>query len=143
MTASDQPVVTLCSCRGVCVITSNAANKQAFISSCGCRRSCASYDSQRTSFYFFLWLQKGVCQETLAVVPDIISIMDAETAEPIPTEEVRYGQRVAVVILPAPPPMTTPRALQVVGPVPFGYPEVQYTPLGLSLIHISEPTRRS
>nr|KAG5703046.1 hypothetical protein BaRGS_016207 [Batillaria attramentaria] len=61
---------------------------------------------------------------------DIISIVDAETAEPIPTEEVRYGQRVAVVILPAPPPMATPRALEVVGPVPFGYPEVRYVPLG-------------
>ena len=75
-------------------------------------------------------MQKGVSQETLAVVPDIISIIDAETAEPIPTENVRYGQRVAVVVLPAAPPMTTPRALQVVGPVPFGYPEVQYVPLG-------------
>ena len=105
-------------------------SEQAFISSYGCRGACAGNDSKRTIFHLFLWLQKGVCQETLAVVPDIISIMGAETAEPIPTEEVRYGQRVAVVILPAPPPMTTPRALQVVGPVPFGYPEVQYTPVG-------------
>nr|KAG5688621.1 hypothetical protein BaRGS_033437 [Batillaria attramentaria] len=74
--------------------------------------------------------QKGVSVETLAVVPDIITIVDAETAEPIPTEEVRYGQRVAVVVLPVPPPMATPRALEVVGPVPFGYPEVRYVPLG-------------
>lgn len=74
--------------------------------------------------------QEGVTIETLAVVPDIISIVDSETAEPIPTEEVRYGQRVAVVVLPCPPPMATPRALQVVGPIPFGYPEVEYKPLG-------------
>lgn len=84
----------------------------------------------------FVCTQQGEVVQTLAVVPDVISIVDAETAEPIPTEEVRYGQRVAIVIIPAPPPMTTPRALEVVGPAAFGYPEVEYRPLG----YYREPT---
>ena len=50
----------------------------------------------------------------MAVVPDIISIVDAETAEPIPTEEVRYGQRVAVVVLPSPPPMATDKVFVLI-----------------------------
>jgi hypothetical protein len=67
----------------------------------------------------------------LTMVPNIISIVDVDTAEPIPNEEVRYGQRVAVVIVPAPPAMATPRALEVVGPAFFGYPDVEYKPLGV------------
>src|SRR4051794_38603155 len=35
-----------------------------------------------------------VGDEVLAVVPNLICILDAETAEPITTEELRYGQRV-------------------------------------------------
>ncbi|MDD9997057.1 MAG: DUF917 domain-containing protein, partial [Rhodospirillaceae bacterium] len=34
---------------------------------------------------------------TVAVVPDIISILDRDTAEPITAEQVRYGQRVKVL----------------------------------------------
>jgi DUF917 family protein len=65
----------------------------------------------------------------LCSVPDLICIVDAETAEPITTEMLRYGLRVAVIGIPAPHLIATPEALEVVGPAAFGYPEVEYTPL--------------
>ncbi|XP_070579096.1 uncharacterized protein [Ptychodera flava] len=55
-----------------------------------------------------------------ACVPDLISCMDSESGEPITTDEVKYGLRVAVVVLPSSPLLRTPRALQYVGPQAFG-----------------------
>lgn len=65
----------------------------------------------------------------LCSVPDLICIVDAETAEPISTESLRYGLRVAVVGIPAPHLIATPEALEVVGPAAFGYPDVEFQPL--------------
>jgi DUF917 family protein len=65
----------------------------------------------------------------LCSVPDLICIVDAETAEPISTETLRYGLRVAVIGIPAPHLIATPEALEVVGPAAFGYPDVEYRPL--------------
>lgn len=56
----------------------------------------------------------------VAIVPDIVIILDAETAEPITTETLRYGQRVRVMGVRVPDIMTTPQALQVFGPRGFG-----------------------
>lgn len=56
----------------------------------------------------------------LAVVPDLICILDRETAEPITTENLRYGQRVKVIGISAPDIMRTERALKVFGPAGFG-----------------------
>jgi DUF917 family protein len=67
--------------------------------------------------------------EILAVVPDLICLVDEDTAEPITTEILRYGLRVVVVGIPAPELLKTPEALEVIGPAAFGYPEVQYKPL--------------
>lgn len=67
--------------------------------------------------------------EILAVVPDLICLVDEDTAEPISTEIVRYGLRVAVLGIPAPEMLKTAEALAVVGPGAFGYPEVEYVPL--------------
>jgi hypothetical protein len=67
--------------------------------------------------------------EILCSVPDLICIVDAETAEPITTEILRYGLRVAVLGIPAPAMIATPEALAVVGPAAFGYPDVEYKPL--------------
>lgn len=55
----------------------------------------------------------------LAIVPDLISVIDAETARPIPTESIRYGQRVTIVACSAPAQMRTAEALKVVGPAAF------------------------
>jgi DUF917 family protein len=57
-----------------------------------------------------------------------ITIVDAETAHAIPTERLAYGQRVAVVACSAPPILTTPHALDVVGPRCFGLDE-DYVPV--------------
>jgi DUF917 family protein len=56
----------------------------------------------------------------LTIVPDLIAILDAATAEPITTEALKYGQRVAVLGISAAPIMRTPEALAVFGPQAFG-----------------------
>jgi DUF917 family protein len=58
--------------------------------------------------------------EPLAVVPDLICVLDLESAEPITTEGMRYGQRVRVIAITPPPVMRTPAALAVFGPRAFG-----------------------
>ncbi|XP_053402761.1 uncharacterized protein LOC123549024 [Mercenaria mercenaria] len=68
--------------------------------------------------------------KVLVCVPDLITLMDADTAQPIPTEELRFGIRVAVVALRASPMISSEQALKFVGPQRFGYgDDVKYTPL--------------
>ncbi|MGI8478007.1 MAG: DUF917 domain-containing protein [Thermomicrobiales bacterium] len=67
--------------------------------------------------------------ETLAVVPDLICIVDQDSAEPITTEVLRYGLRVVVLGIPAPAALKSAQALAVVGPAAFGYPDVPYIPM--------------
>ncbi|WP_026942750.1 DUF917 domain-containing protein [Hellea balneolensis] len=57
------------------------------------------------------------------IVPDLIAIVDSETAEPIATEALRYGQRVKVIGTSAAPIMRSPEALKVFGPKCFGLDE--------------------
>jgi DUF917 family protein len=65
----------------------------------------------------------------IAVVPDLICIVDADTGEPLTTEVLRYGLRATMLGIPAPAQLRTEAALAVVGPAAFGYPEVDYAPL--------------
>jgi DUF917 family protein len=55
------------------------------------------------------------------MTPDLICVLDAVSGEAIGTETLRYGQRVAVIALPAPPVLLTPKGLEHVGPRAFGY----------------------
>jgi hypothetical protein len=55
----------------------------------------------------------------VTIVPDLIVVVDRETAEPITTEGLRYGQRVSVIGVSAPPTMRTAAALAVFGPQAF------------------------
>lgn len=55
------------------------------------------------------------------MVPDLICVLDAVSGEAIGTETIRYGQRVAVVSLPADPLLTSDEGLAIVGPKAFGY----------------------
>ncbi len=64
----------------------------------------------------------------VAAVPDLISLVDEVSAEPVTTEVVRFGLRVVVVGIPAPAQLKTEAALAVVGPGAFGY-NVPFTPL--------------
>lgn len=69
--------------------------------------------------------------ERIACVPDLITVLDEETAEAIGTEVLRYGQRVKVVALPADPIMTSAEGLAVVGPRSFGF-DFDYQPFSES-----------
>jgi len=71
--------------------------------------------------------------QVILTVPDLISIVTEDTGEPISTEVLRYGMRVAVLGIPAARALKTPNALKVVGPRAFGY-DVDFAPLpGVSI----------
>jgi DUF917 family protein len=56
-----------------------------------------------------------------ASVPDLITVVDSQTADAVATELVRYGQRVAVIAFPCHPIWRTDRGLHIAGPRAFGY----------------------
>ena len=60
-----------------------------------------------------------VDDKPVAMVPDLICLVDLETAEPITAEAVKYGQRVHVIGVSVPDNMRTKQALDTFGPVPF------------------------
>lgn len=64
----------------------------------------------------------------LASVPDLIVLLDSEIAEAIPTERLRYGQRVTVIAFPSHPIWRTQRGLEIAGPRAFGY-DFDHVPL--------------
>lgn len=64
-----------------------------------------------------------VGDHTVGTVPDLITLLDAETGKPILTDEVQFGQRVDVICMSAPDSLTTDAALDVVGPQAFGFEE--------------------
>jgi DUF917 family protein len=66
--------------------------------------------------------------QVIASVPDLITVLDSETAEAIATERVRYGQRVTVIALPCDPVWRTARGLLAAGPRAFGY-DFDYRPV--------------
>lgn len=57
----------------------------------------------------------------LAAVPDLISLMEADSGQPLTTEGMRYGLRVRVVGIPSSPIWWRPEALSLVEPRAFGY----------------------
>lgn len=57
----------------------------------------------------------------LASVPDLITLVDAQTATAVATEELRYGQRLVLLGWPCDPLWRTPRGLELTGPAAFGY----------------------
>jgi uncharacterized protein len=65
--------------------------------------------------------------EVLASVPDLVTIVDAETGHAISTEMLRFGQRVSVLAWECDPLWRTPRGLELAGPRAFGY-DLPYVP---------------
>lgn len=57
----------------------------------------------------------------VATVPDIITVVDSESAEPLPAERLTYGQRVHVIGYSADPKVRRPEAVAVIGPRAFGF----------------------
>lgn len=78
--------------------------------------------------------------DVVVTTPDLICIVTEEEGEPVTTELLRYGMRVAVIAVPAPPQLKTEVALEVVGPGAFGY-DVAFRPLPGGVIG-SRPTSR-
>ncbi len=59
--------------------------------------------------------------EPIAMSPDLICVLDTASGNAAGTETIRYGMRVTVVALPAPPVFLTSKGLDHVGPRAFGY----------------------
>lgn len=59
--------------------------------------------------------------EVLASVPDVITVLDTQSADAISTELLRYGQRVTAVAFPCDSIWRTSGGLEVAGPRAFGY----------------------
>ncbi|MDR0415821.1 MAG: DUF917 domain-containing protein [Propionibacteriaceae bacterium] len=57
----------------------------------------------------------------LATAPDLLICLDTDTGEPITTEGMRFGHRVALVAAPCDDRWQTPEGLALVGPRYFGY----------------------
>lgn len=66
---------------------------------------------------FVAALEDGV---PLAVVPDVIALVDATTGWAVPVEEIRYGLRVRLITLRSDPVWYTPQGLRLAGPRAFG-----------------------
>ncbi len=66
--------------------------------------------------------------EVRVSVPDLIALLDIDTGEPVTTESMRYGFRVAVIAMPCTEKWRTVKGLELVGPKYFGY-NVDYVPV--------------
>ena len=74
----------------------------------------------------FLIAQQG--ERVVAMTPDLITMLDADSGTPVTTEALRYGLRVAVLGLPCDPCWRTEAGLALVGPRYFGY-AMDYVPI--------------
>jgi DUF917 family protein len=70
-------------------------------------------------------LERG---RVLASVPDLITVVDSETADAIASEVLRYGQRVTAIAFACDPVWRTERGIAVAGPRAFGY-DFDYLPV--------------
>lgn len=68
----------------------------------------------------------------IASVPDLITVIERDTAKPVTTERLKYGLRVAVIGIPCDPKWRTPEGLQEVGPRYFGY-DIDYVPVEVAV----------
>jgi DUF917 family protein len=66
--------------------------------------------------------------DVLVTTPDLITALDAETGEPITTESLHYGFRIAVLGIPCHSQWRSPKGLELVGPKYFGY-DVPFIPV--------------
>ncbi|KAJ6440986.1 MFS transporter [Purpureocillium lavendulum] len=70
-------------------------------------------------------------EDVLAIVPDLITVIDAQSGEAIGTPEYRYGLFVVVLGLAASDKWTgTERGVTIGGPAGFGFDHLTYSPLG-------------
>lgn len=74
------------------------------------------------------WLRVKVDGEVKCLPPDLITIVDNETGEPIRTDIMKYGYRGSIILIPAHERMRTERGLELFGPSYFGYKQ-EYIPV--------------
>ncbi len=67
------------------------------------------------------FLVAKVGDRVVASVPDLVTMVDHETSQPINSERIHYGQRVTVFGIGCPAHFRTDKALAVVGPRAFGF----------------------
>jgi DUF917 family protein len=81
-----------------------------------------------------------VGDKVLVTVPDLITVLDQDTAYPITTEGLKYGLRVTVIGIPCHREWRKPAGIALAGPHHFGY-DVPYQPLkangGVQKRHVS------
>jgi len=67
----------------------------------------------------------------LAIVPDLVCVIDAQNGEALDTQEYRYGLPVIVSGITASEKWTsTARGVEIGGPKGFGFNDLEYKPLG-------------
>lgn len=67
----------------------------------------------------------------VAMVPDLICVLDSQSGKALGVPEFRYGLMVTVAGITCSPRWTdTPRGLEIGGPCAFGFDELKYSPLG-------------
>ncbi|KAI8940170.1 hypothetical protein NX059_003877 [Plenodomus lindquistii] len=69
-------------------------------------------------------------EHVLAIVPDLVAVIDAQNGEAIGTPEYRYGLLVSVIGINASERWTSPRGVELGGPNAFGLHHLKYQPLG-------------
>lgn len=69
-------------------------------------------------------------EDVLAIVPDLVSVIDAQNGEAIGTPEYRYGLLVLVLGITASERWTSPKGIEIGGPNAFGLNHLEYKPLG-------------
>lgn len=69
-------------------------------------------------------------EDVLAIVPDLVSVIDAQNGEAIGTPEYRYGLLVLVIGITASERWTSPKGIEIGGPNAFGLGHLEYKPLG-------------
>jgi DUF917 family protein len=80
--------------------------------------------------------------QVVAMVPDLITIVDRESGEPLTAEMLTYGLRVKVIGYAADPLLRRPESLDVLGPRMFGL-DMDYEPIEtLNAITAGEPVAK-
>lgn len=67
------------------------------------------------------YLAAFVDDKPIASVPDLLTLIDEESSQPINAERLSFGQRVRLLVIGAPSHFTSEDALGVVGPEAFGF----------------------
>ncbi|MCB2127697.1 MAG: DUF917 domain-containing protein [Rhodobacteraceae bacterium] len=65
--------------------------------------------------------------EIVATTPDLLTVLDSETGNPVTADALRYGLRLKALVFPCDPQWLSPQGIDLVGPRYFGY-DIDYRP---------------